>query len=246
MIYNPDEEVALWRQWRTGDKAVLGPLMRRYDGQVNSWVNAHKSPAIPDTTLKMEAWKQVKKSLDTYDPNRGAKLSTHIGWGLRKGTRLIHNYADAARLPEQRSLMVGSFKAGTAHLTEKLGRPPSIAELYDYFASDRLLGSSKKGAFSMREISRLQREVRNEVIGENPELEDHVVNTEQDPKWDLAMNLVYQSLTPSDQKVFEHQTGYMGSPVLKNVAIARMVGVSPTTIGKKRKKFQGMMERVLQ
>jgi len=244
-LFDVDEEMRLWRQYKGGDKSSLGPLMLRFKGLVNSWVNQHKSPAIPDTVLKQEAWKHVKIGIDTYDARFGAKLTTHIRNKMRKGTRLIHTYADVARLPEQRSLLIRDFKDARATLTEKRGRPPSVGELYDVFQADRTLGDSKKNALSLRQIARLEREVRDEVIGGNMDLEQSVTSTENDPKFELGLNIVYQSLAPRDQKIFEHTTGYLGQPVLKNVQIARLVGVSPTTIGKKKKRFQGMMDLAL-
>lgn len=244
MTISTDAEMQLWHRYKSGDKAALGPLMRKFEGMVNVWVSQTQSAAIPGSVRKAEAWKHVKAAIDTYDPGRGAKLSTHVHNRLRKGTRFINTYSDVARMPEERQRLIGAFRFAKDSLTEKHGRPPSVAELYDYFQADTSLNESKRRSLSLRQIARLEREIRPEVITDTSQDFDTIM-MENDPKFDMALNTVYMSLTPRDQKIFEHQTGYLGQPVLKNVEIARMVGVSPTTVGKKKRKFQGMMDLAL-
>lgn len=238
-----ESDLKLWQQYNAGDKAALGPLMQQFRGPVARWAMKNSTPNLPASAVELEAWKNVKKAIDTYDPSKGASLLTHASWHMRKGSRFVGSHADVATLTEERRLMVGRFKAALDLLEGKLGRPPSLMELQEYFAADRTLSGNQKSQFNLRNLARLQKEVRRHVLPTD-ESEQYGVQ-EQDPTESLALHTVYSSLTPRDQKIFEHKTGFNGMPLMKNVEIARMLKVSPTTIGKRVKRFRGMMEQAL-
>jgi DNA-directed RNA polymerase specialized sigma subunit len=233
----------LWNRYKSGDKSALQPLMRQFRGPVARWVSKNSSPNLPLSAIEMEAWKNVKKAIDTYNPNKGAKLLTHAHWSMMKGSRFVGQHADVGTMTEERRLMIRKFKDAIATLDARHGRPPTLMELDEYFKSSFGLNESNRRKFNRRNLARMMTEVRQDLLT-TPEGGEYGVQ-EQDPTDALALHTVYSSLTPRDQKIFEHATGYMGMDVLKNVEIARMLKVSPTTIGKRKKKFAGMMERVL-
>ena len=139
--------------------------------------------------------------------------------------------------------MVGKFKQAEMELEARHGRPASLMELEEYFKSNFTLSPQQRKKFNRRNISRLRREVRRDVMT-TPEGSEYGVE-EHDPTDALALHTVYSDQTPRDQVIFEHATGYGGSSLLKNVEIARKLGVSPTTIGKRKKRFTAMLERAL-
>lgn len=238
-----ETDIDLWRRYDSGDKSALAPLLHQFKGPVSRWVSQNSSPNLPSSAVELEAWKNVMKAFDTFNPTKGASLLTHATWQMKKGSRFVGKHADVATLTEERRLMVGRYRAAQEELTEKFGRPPSLMELQEYFAADVGLTSNQKVQFNLRNLARLQKEVRRDVLptdyGEEFGVQEH------DPTESLALHTVYSSLTPRDQKIFEHKTGYMGMPVLKNVEIAKMLKVSPTTIGKRVHRFQGMLEQAL-
>jgi DNA-directed RNA polymerase specialized sigma subunit len=243
MSLQSDKDLVLWKRYKAGDNAALSPLMKRFNGPVARWTSKNSTPNLPKVAVEMEAWKNVKKAIDTYDPNKGAKLLTHASWHMMKGSRFVGRHADVGTLTEEQRLMVGRFKRAVEDLESKMGRPPSLMELEEYFRSDFTLNASQKLKFNRRNVARLMKELRRDVTA--TELSEEYGRDEQDPTDALALHTIYSDLAPRDQKIFEHATGYMGMQVLKNVEIARMVGVSPTTIGKRKKRFAGLLERAL-
>lgn len=237
-------EMDLWKKYKGGDQSALQPLMGLFRPTVAQWIAQHSSPNVPAVTMRTEALANVKKAIDSYDPSRGAGLNTHVTWGLKKGLRLLHRHSNIARIPEPRGDLIGEYERAKSALTEKLGRTPSIAEIRDYIAADITLDPSKRAKLNLATIARLEHELRRDTpytdtmsaFAESEGMETPEV---------VARDLLYSSLAPSDQVIFENAFGYAGKPVLPNVRIAKMVGVSPTTVGKKIRKFQGEYMRLI-
>jgi len=243
-------EIDLWKRYKGGDQAALQPLMDRFKPTVSKWVTQYASPNVPPVTLRVTAQMNLKKALDSYNPmhvgpsGQVASLNTHVTWGLKKGTRLIQKYSNIARIPEPRGLLIGEYKRAKLALEEKFGRPPSIAEIRDFIAADMTIDPSKREKLSLKTIERLEKEMRSERIYSDTMsnfAEEHESETDEL----LSRDLLYGSLAPEDQVIFEHAFGYGGKAVLPNVRIAKLVGVSPTTVGKKIRKFKGQFQELI-
>jgi len=104
-------------------------------------------------------------------------------------------------------------------LTEELGRPPSAAELSDASGVglsqlNSLLGSRKK-------------EVNMSNLAYSP-----VFFEGGEDEW---IHFVYHDLSEKDKLIFEHRTGFAGKPILDNNAIAKKLGISPSTVSQRVK-----------
>jgi len=243
-IYDRANEIDLWKRYKGGDPQALQPLMDKFKPTISKWVAMHASPNVPPITLRVTALSNLKKALDTYDPSKGANLNTHITWGLRKGTRLLQKYSNIARIPEPRGLLIGEYKRAKSALEEKYGRPPSIAEVRDFIAADVTIDSAKKQKLSLKTIERLEKELRSEY-SYSPAMASFAEENESETDELLSRDLLYGSLAPQDQVIFEHAFGYGGKKVLPNVQIAKLVGVSPTTVGKKIRTFKGQYQEMI-
>lgn len=232
-------ELQLWHRHKAGDQVALGSLMGQFNGTVNRWAAQNHSPNITPTALQLEAWKHVKRQIDTFDPKnpKGASLNTWVNWGLQKGKRFVQQQANVRRIPEPRASLVGIFQRAKADFEEEYSRPPTLDELYDRIAADHTLDTGRKKRFTRKVISKLEKEVQGDVpISEESEefIEDDGVTSDEI----LARDLLYRSLAPRDQLIFEHAFGYGGKPVKKNIDIAKLVKTSPTTVGKRIKYFK--------
>lgn len=243
-------EMDLWKRYKGGDQTALQPLMDRFKPTVSKWVTQYASPNVPAVTLRVTAQTNLKKALDSYNPmhtgatGQVASLNTHVTWGLRKGTRLLQKYSNIARIPEPRGLLIGEYNRAKAALQEKLNRPPSIAEIRDFIAADLTIDPAKRQKLSLKTIERLEKEMRTDRPYSDT-MASFSEQHESDTDELLSRDLLYNSLAPEDQVIFEHAFGYGGKPVLPNVRIAKLVGVSPTTVGKKIRKFKGQFQELI-
>lgn len=240
-----DDETKLWQAYKAGDQRALGSLMQKFNGTVNRWAMQNASPNIPHGTLTLEAWKHVKKQIDTFNPSnpKKANLNTWINWGLQKGKRFVQQQANTRRIPEPRASLVGIFNRAKEDFEDEHGRPPSLDELYDRIGADSTLDPGRRKRFTRKVLAKLEKE----VLGDVPitgDIEDLIEDGDVLPDEAIARDLLYRSLGPRDQVIFEHAFGYGGKPQKKNVEIAKLVKTSPTTVGKRVKHFREQFQKL--
>jgi RNA polymerase primary sigma factor len=123
------KDIIAYNNWKeTGSQEALGILMKQLHPVIYSQVE-RASGTLPKAALSAEAKKWTYKAIESYDPSRGASLSTHVLNFLPKLRRLNYKYQNAARLPENMVLQYSNFQGAVSHLQEKLGREPLDEEI---------------------------------------------------------------------------------------------------------------------
>jgi len=194
-----------WRQ-KPGHQ-TLAPLLRNLDPLIHREVNRWQG-TLARPFLETQAKKLAVEAINTYDPNRGAQLSTHVGNRLQKLSRPNYTYQNLARIPEHRMMKFYTFNASRGRLIEQLGREPTAAEM------------SQELTWSLPAVRRFQSEQRRELLTsqEGPE--------EDSAATDNMVHYVYHDLTPIQQRIFEMKTGYLGHPVTKPSKIRKELGLT--------------------
>lgn len=124
-----DKDQDLYDQWaKTGSKKHMGELVDSLGKLIYSEVR-RASGTLPPSALSAEAKKWAIKGIQTYDPSKGAGISTHVVNWLQKVRRLNYTYQNAARLPENLHLKHSEYSHAVAELTEELNREPTDVEL---------------------------------------------------------------------------------------------------------------------
>ena len=123
------KDIDAYNHWKaTGDKTSLGLLVRQLYPVIYSQVD-RVSGTLPKAALSAEAKKWTVKAIESYDPSRGASLSTHVMNYLPKIRRLNYKYQNSARLPENLQLQYTNFQTGISQLQETLNREPTDEEI---------------------------------------------------------------------------------------------------------------------
>ncbi|RUM29596.1 MAG: hypothetical protein DSY42_06175 [Aquifex sp.] len=193
---------------------------------ISKW-NANLDPR----TMKSLAKVQFLKALETYDPDKGTALGTHVYNYLQKLSRYSMSYGETVRMPENLRLKVGSLLDAINKLREKLGRDPTIDELADELA------------WPKREIERIFKYMYEEKA--EGSLEMPAAADIYTPK-EAAIESIYRKLSAEEKLVFEHLTGYGGKPILKAKDIAKKLGVSPAQVSNIRKRIIEKFEKELE
>jgi RNA polymerase primary sigma factor len=119
----------LYETWKaTGSKKALGDLVEQLSPLIYSEVRS-QSGSLPTAALAAEAKKWAVKAIQTYDPSKGAALSTHVTTWLAKVRRLNYRYQNAVRLPENMQLKFHEYNRAVQDLTDELNREPTETEL---------------------------------------------------------------------------------------------------------------------
>ena len=226
-----EEEFGMWQQWsKTKDSEVLENLLTSMDPIIQKRVGQFRSAPIPQSAIEAEARKQAIGAFQTFNPNRGAQLGTHVNNYLRKVYRYVTTYQNMGRMPESRTAKIDIFQKTRDYMTQTKGREPSTVEMADE------LGWSK------REVARMDKELRKD-LGLESSFGDMALN-EASGEADLV-NYGYYELTPEEQNVFDYTLGLHGKPKLKMSGISkatkktvRQVGLIKSKIVNKFRKFQ--------
>lgn len=217
-------EMEMWQNWQQNGqkKKDLRPLLNSLKNFVNSRANvfANRLRDIPPAAVRAEFTNQAVQALQSYDPNRGAKLTTHIGHQLKKAQRFVTTYQNTGRIPENRIYKIREFQDAEQKLDETLGRSPTQLEL-----SDKL-------KWSPRQVDVLQREIRKGLPTGKFE---HDPSTFVPSRQKEVLRMLPYDLNSDERQVFEHIYGVGGKPVLGPGAIARKLNMSAPKVSRLKK-----------
>lgn len=218
------QEFQMWEEWKSGGMQPhhLRPLIKSFKPLINSRANVftNKVRDIPPAAIKAEFTNQFVHALQTYDPNRGAALNTHINHQLKKAQRFITTYQNPGRIPENRIYRIRELQDAEQRLDEKLGRAPTQLELAD------------KLKWSPRQVGTLQKEVRRAIPTGQFETDPATYTPSRQKE---VLRLLPYDLSHDERAVFEHLYGIGGKPVLGPGAIARKLGMSAPKVSRLKK-----------
>ncbi len=214
------QELILWKRWkRTKDPITMNALLKSMDPYLQSHVNKFSTSPLPRQAIESQARILAVKGFQTYDPNKGAALNTHLGHELKHLTRYVLEYQNVGKIPENRGIAISKFQNIKSNLKEELMREPTVLEL-----ADRL-------QWSAAEVERMQTELRQDL---------NVVQGKEEAFFDTGFNVtdmrhevvqfVYYSVDPEQQKILEYWFGLGGNPKLTVDEMAVRLNKSPAQI----------------
>lgn len=214
-LTRPQKDARLFARYKEDpSKENLTVLMKQFEGMVRNSVGKYRqSTAVPPQALRMRAYAQVKKAIDSYDPDKGAALATHVGNYLRRVDAVALQYANLGYVPPNRAAKeFGPFLEADRKLKERLNRQPTSQELADELK------------WSVKQVARIQREARNDLVASKFDTPDTMPEYRvQQEKETEAMHLIYSSpeTTSEERIVLEHLFGMNGKKKMSKGEIAK-------------------------
>jgi RNA polymerase primary sigma factor len=233
-------EIDQWQKWKQSgeDPEELRPLLASMKPLIRSQSNVFKGRVrdIPPAAIEAEFNRHAMTAFRTYDPNRGAKLSTHVRNQLQKAKRYVATHQNIAYIPEHRVWKIGEFQTAQGELSEKFGRDPTNQEL------------SEKLRWSPNEVSRMNTELRRDlptsgfVSPEGGSVDPYSMMPSRERE---VLNLIEYDLSSEEKLVFEHTYGRHGKQQLQPGQIARKLNFSPSKVSRLRKSITDKMKSYL-
>lgn len=210
------EDDELVNQWKKNDhQDAYDELSNRHKGMVYQQTNKYRASPVPQPALESQAWQHFDDAVNTYDPDAGAKFSTHLNYRLRKLDRYNKTYQNVARIPEELSYKIGDFDRSQNDLQNELGRQPTEDELAKRMGED-------KGV-----VNRLRKSRRQDLYQGRFEGEQDDPNS-LDPEADSLLRDIREELPEQEQEIYDHLTGYGGKKKFESkTELARKLGMSP-------------------
>jgi len=214
-------ELEMLEKWKKSqDPQHLQPLLQAYNPVIHQKIKQWKAPSIPESAFKAELQGHLIKALETYDPNRGAQLSTHVENRLRKAMRYNANYQNVARIPEGQIKNITPVKNAQNELQEQFGRPPTHDEIADHIGMPvrhvtRILGA-------------LRADIPDSAFESSPE--DTMKQIGRDHE---VLSLLPHVLNADEHKVFNHVFGLNGHDRLDSTnELAKKLNKSPSQVSR--------------
>jgi DNA-directed RNA polymerase specialized sigma subunit len=226
-----EDELILWKRYKeTGDEQALTILLNTYRPLLKRRIRQQYSAAnIPQSAIEIKGLTLTINALDTYDPTRGRSISSHVFEYWKKLHRFVDQQKQVARISESRSGKVAPYMQAVRQLQEDRGRPASTQELADHLGWEE------------RDINKLKREITFEDPMSSWEgFAAVTTRMEDDP---LVENVYKFDLTPDEQYIFEHSTGYKGAEIMTAASIARKMGILPSQLSQKKRGVAQKLEQ---
>lgn len=209
---NQEDFEFLWKSL----KPILNKEIRKYES----------SQFIPQSAFKGEAAVGFVKALETYKPEFGTSLATHLTNNLRHLYRFNLAYQNVARIQsEGRAGKITMFGNRKTFLEDKLGRPPTAIEVADDVG------------WAVKDVEKMERDLRQDwMVGTRHYVSDDSAAT---TKFMDKLNTIYMfDTTPKEKLVMEYLYGLGGKQKIKtNIEIARKVGITPNRVSQVKEKI---------
>lgn len=223
------EDFSLWDQWKTDPTTDnMQSLMQRFEPVFRQKTQQWKAPNVNDSAFRANLKVQAVDAFQTYDPNRGTALRTHLENRLRKSMRFNTQHQNYAYIPEGPSGYIGKIQKVTDQLREDLGREPTHFEVAD--SMNPTLPSNRQ--LTPQRVQQIQKAQMKDIIGSS---------FESDPtgraggREHEVIGLMRPNLTPEQQVVFDHLYGLNGKQrITSTTGIANALGKSPSQVSRLR------------
>jgi DNA-directed RNA polymerase specialized sigma subunit len=185
------EDRRLHQEWMASgkDPEKLQPLLRRYEPFIaNKTRQLSGAQQVHPEATRMHVTSAVVQAFETYDPNRGTALNTHVQNRSQGALRSVIKAQNIARIPEDDALQIGKYDRAKAKLEDELGAKPTHSQI------------ATEMGISVNRLKRIeQRRIRDLSSGgfEVP------VTQSTSPRDREILPLIREQLNPRDQQVFD-------------------------------------------
>jgi DNA-directed RNA polymerase specialized sigma subunit len=223
---NELKQLELWKQ--TQQPEHLAPLLKSFEPVVAQKLRQYKAPTVSEPAFKAHLQKQLIGAFQTFDPGRGAQLSTHVENRLMKAQRFNTKFQNLAYIPEGKTRHIGKINKAQDELAEQFGRPPTHSEIADH------LGMPPK------QVSQVISAQRKDIPASTFESDPTEIAMHRDQE---VLDLLPYNLTADEKQVFNHIFGRDGATQLSSTnQIASRLGKTAPQVSRLRssilKKYQ--------
>jgi DNA-directed RNA polymerase specialized sigma subunit len=214
-----DKDMVLWHQHKNGNKQATWDLLHRFEGMIAGHASTH-SNVNAKSVVEAQLKQMTLKAFDTYDPNAGAKLSTHVMNNFKKLSRLNIQNQQAIRLPENIALKYAKHTEAESYLTEVFGRKPTSLEIAEYLG------------WGVDDVENAAKRFHKELVESKQVYDPGVVDSDIAGS---AFRNAYHSMTDHEKHIVDHTLGPRGphnKPEMSAQQIMRDLSMTPYQFNK--------------
>ena len=132
-LLTPAEEVKLASRIKRGDEEARAQMIKANLLLVVKIAQNYAGLGLPLEDLIAEGNIGLMTAVERFDPTKGAKLSTYAAWWIKRCMKqAMANQGRTIRLPVHMKEKISKMTRIAGHLTEELGREPSLEEISEF------------------------------------------------------------------------------------------------------------------
>jgi RNA polymerase primary sigma factor len=136
-LLTPEEEIALARRIKRGDKEAREHMIKANLRLVVAIAREYEGLGLPLLDLINEGNIGLMKSVDRFDAERGAKLSTYASWWIKQTIkRALADHSRTIRLPVHVVDRLAHIRRAEKRLYQTLNREPTDEEIAQHLELD--------------------------------------------------------------------------------------------------------------
>jgi DNA-directed RNA polymerase specialized sigma subunit len=213
------QHLEYWQTWKAEpSKENIKPLIKEFQPTFNAKLREWKAPNTQEAAFRADLMSHTIKAFESYDPNRGASLSTHVNNYLKKAKRFNTRNQNVAYIPEEKAQWIGPIDTARDKLYEDLGRHPTHEEIAGEVGIKPKLVKEIQG---MRYA-----DVRGSAFQSDPL--GHTGSRDQE-----VISLLRHELNEKEKPVYDYVYGQNGKPKIESTGeIAKRLGMSPSQVSR--------------
>lgn len=230
------DDLERWQFWNDNGRKPehMEPLLKSFRPVIAQAVNTYRAPTVQKSAFEAAATIQAIQAFQSYDPNRGAALATHVIGRMKKLQRENNKLQNKAYIPEGKASLIGKIQRAQGTLREDLEHEPTIEEVA------RHMGRPTK------QIQGVLSSMKKDIVASQFESDPTRVPAAREQE---VIEMLPYGLTPEQNQVYDHLFGKNGKRQLTTTnEIAAALGKNPSQISRLRTailgKFQEHMKRV--
>jgi DNA-directed RNA polymerase specialized sigma subunit len=189
--------------------------------------SALTSYAGSNQALHAQAKKLAARGIESYDPDRGAKLRSHLMNQMQPLRRLNQQRSNVIRVPERVQLDLYKLRQTQQDYFDKYSREAADTELAEQ------MGISVPRIRHLRKFMRTTMPESGFRSMEEGDSEIFYPGVTQASPEDVWLEYIHHDSSPVDQKILEWKTGYNGKQIITTQEIAKRLGLSPSAVSQR-------------
>ena len=132
-LLTPEQEVALARRVKAGERKALDELVRRNLRFVVSVAKQYAKSGVPFEDLINEGNMGLIRAAERFDVDRGYRFISYAVWWVRQAIlQFVAEHSRTVRLPINKSTTLTKVTRASQRLSQSLGRDPIPEELAEF------------------------------------------------------------------------------------------------------------------
>ena len=223
------DDIQTWKTWKQNPTPEnMDALVERFNPVIDAKTRMWRGPKTNQPAMRTNLLINAGEAFETYDPNRGAALRTHLENKLQRSHRFNIQHQNYGYMPEGQVRNISKVEQAKDMLREELGRDPTPFEVAN--KANQHFGLTGRKKLTEKRVDRITSGQRADIAGSSFESDPtpFAINRERE-----VAGLLRHELDQDHQQLFDHLYGKNGKPqVTSTTQLAKMMGKSPSQVSR--------------